>query len=234
MENWLQIAVAVFLAAMTLYGHYKGFIRLAVSAVALIATFFIVQAAMPQVNGFLKENTGIYQFFENGVKKTVGLEAETDVEEPAVQRSVIEEMSLPNQLKEALLENNNYEVYHVLGVETFTEYVSSYLANSVLNIVGFLVLFAIVFALLHIITAWLDLVARLPILSGINKLAGAALGAAEGFFIIWILCLLLTVFSGTLSGRSLIAQIQAVPWLSYIYNHNFLGDIIMLTIKNLL
>ena len=34
MENWLEIAAGVYLLAMVLYGHYRGFIRLAVSLAA--------------------------------------------------------------------------------------------------------------------------------------------------------------------------------------------------------
>lgn len=234
MENWLSIAAGVFLAAMILYGHYKGFIKLAVSAVALIVTLFIVQAAMPHLTGMLKSNTGIYTFFEEGMKKTMGVEEGAITEDPAEQRNFIESLSLPEQMKEALLENNNNEAYRVLGVETFAGYISGYLANSVINILGFLILFAIVFAVLHIITAWLDLVARLPILSGINKLAGAALGAAEGLFLLWLLCLLLMVFSGTQAGMNLIAQIERSTWLSYLYSHNLLSDIMMLAVKNIL
>ena len=47
MKNWLEIVVGVYLLGMILYGHYRGFIRMAVSMVALIATFAIVRIAMP-------------------------------------------------------------------------------------------------------------------------------------------------------------------------------------------
>ena len=176
MENWLSIAVAVYLIGMVLYGHYKGFIKLAVSAVALIITFATIHVAMPQVTDFLKNNTKIYSSFEQSMKDAMKLDENADSEEPSGQRSIIEGLELPKQLKDALLENNNNEVYKVLGVDTFTQYVASYLANSILNIVGFLVLFVVVFAALNILTVWLDLVARLPILSGINKIAGGLLG----------------------------------------------------------
>lgn len=234
MGNWLSIAAAVFLAAMVLYGHYKGFIRLAVSAVSLIATLFIVQTAMPHVTNYLKNNTGVYQFIVEGMNSVAGLEEESDVEEPSAQRKIIEELELPKQLKESLLENNNYEVYNVLGVNTFKEYISGYLANSILNIAGFLIMFLLVFAILHFITAWLDLVARLPILSGINKIAGALLGAVEGLFILWLLCLLVTMFAGTGLGKIIITQIEASTWLTYIYEHNLLGNLVMLAIKNVI
>lgn len=234
MENWLSIAVGIFLIIMILHGHYKGFIRLAVSAAALIVTLVIVHAAMPQITSYLKNNTQIYNSIENGMRKAAGLDAEADEQPPAEQRDVIEGLKIPAQLKDALLENNNNEVYRVLGVETFTEYVAGYLTNSIINIAGFLILFALVFAVLQIVMSWLDLVAKLPILSGINKLAGAALGAVEGLIILWLLCLLVTVFSGTHIGQEIIGQIESSPWLSYIYDHNLLSSAALLAMKKLL
>lgn len=234
MENWLSIAVAVYLIGMVLYGHYKGFIKLAVSAVALIITFATIHVAMPRVTDFLKNNTKIYSSFEQSMKDAMKLDENADSEEPSGQRSIIEGLELPKQLKDALLENNNNEVYKVLGVDTFTQYVASYLANSILNIVGFLVLFVVVFAALNILTVWLDLVARLPILSGINKIAGGLLGGIEGLIFLWIICLFITAFSGTAGGRALIQQIESSAFLSYIYNHNLLGSFVMTVVKTIL
>ncbi len=234
MENWLSIVVGVYLIGMVLYGHYKGFIKLAVSAAALVITMIVVHAAMPQVTGFLKNNTKIYEAFENSMEKAAGLDETADAQEPAGQRQIIEGMELPKQLKEALLENNNNEVYRVLGVDRFTKYVARYLANSVINIIGFLFLFVLVFAGLKIVTVWLDLVARLPLLSGMNKVAGAVLGGAEGLFFLWIAGLFVTAFAGTEGGRALIHQIESSPWLSFLYNHNLLSGFVMAVVKNIL
>lgn len=234
MENWLSIAVAVYLIGMVLYGHYKGFIKLAVSAVALVITFAAIHVAMPQVTDFLKNNTKIYSAFEESMMEAMKIEESADSEEPSGQRTIIEGLELPKQLKEALLENNNNEVYKVLGVETFTQYIASYLANSIINIIGFLVLFVVVFAALNIITVWLDLVAKLPILSGINKIAGGFLGGTEGLIFLWIICLFVTAFSGTAGGKALIQQIESSALLSYIYDHNLLSSFVMTVVKTIL
>ena len=37
MDNWLEIVVGIYLLGMILYGHYKGFLRLAVSMAALVS-----------------------------------------------------------------------------------------------------------------------------------------------------------------------------------------------------
>lgn len=234
MENWLSIATGVFLIAMILYGHHKGFIKLVVSAVAIIATIIIVNTIMPQVTDFLKNNTKIYDTFEENMIQALNIEEHLNMEQPAEQRDTIENLNLPKQLKNALLENNNNEVYRLLGVETFTSYIARYLANSIINTIGFLVLFVLIFAGLNIITIWLDLVARLPIISGINKLAGAVLGGVEGLVFLWIMGLLITVFAGTKGGMELIHQIESSSFLSFIYNHNLLSGVVMSVVRGIL
>ena len=72
------------------------------------------------------------------------------------------------------------------------------------------------------IVVWLDLIAKLPILSGLNQIAGAVLGAAEALVFIWIACLVFTALSGTALGRGVLAQVEASVWLSWLYDHNML------------
>ena len=50
MENWLSIAAGVYLLSMVLYGHYRGFIRLAVSMVALVAALAIVHVSLSLIH----------------------------------------------------------------------------------------------------------------------------------------------------------------------------------------
>lgn len=72
MENWLPIAVGVFWGGMILYGHYRGFIRQAVSMAALLVTLVVVDLSMPYVTDYLKNSTFVYQAFETGVKNATG------------------------------------------------------------------------------------------------------------------------------------------------------------------
>lgn len=234
MENWLTIVVGVYLAGMVLYGHYKGFIRLAVSVVALIATLVIVNLAMPVVTNYLKDNEVVYNLFENGMKKAVGVTDNAESFGPSEQRVIIENLNLPDQIKDALLENNNNEVYSLLGVEKFADYIIRYLSNKIINIVCFAVLFVVVSIVIHVIMRWLDLVARLPILSGMNKIAGALLGGAEALLILWILCLILPAFASTQFGLEVMAQIGSSVFLTFLYNNNFLNIMLLSALHGLL
>ena len=168
----------------------------------------------------------------------IGLPDETgDGEEkdvPSVQRTIIENLNLPQNVKAAMIENNNHEVYELLGVNAFADYIGNYLADMILNSVGFVLLFAIVYLLIRLVVRWLDLIARLPILSGMNKIAGALLGGVQGLLFLWILCLVLTACSGTAWGMTLIRQVEASKWLSFLYEHNFLNAIVLGVIHGML
>lgn len=230
MENWLSIAAGVYLLVMILHGHYRGFIRLAVSMVALVLSLGLVHAAMPTVTQYLKNNTTINQVLAENMKNAAGVGKLTEQEdaigqsEPSsVQRMIIEGLNLPENVKTALIDNNTSEVYELLGVNAFADYIGNYLADMVLNTVGFVLLFILVYLAIRLVMGWLDLLAKLPVLSGINQIAGALLGAVEGLVFLWILCLVLTACSGTAWGMDLIRQVEASPWLSFLYTHNFLN-----------
>lgn len=228
-KHWLSVGTAVFLLAMVLYGHYRGFLRIAVSMVALIATLIIVRMGTPYMTNFLLQNTEIHAAVERGLLgiSGAGEVSEEEVQLPAGQRMLIEHLNLPEQMKEALIENNNNEVYSLLGVDAFMDYIGAYLTNMVLNVVCSIILFLIVYIGIRLIMRWLDLLARLPILSGMNQIAGAVLGGVQGLLIIWILSLVVTVCSATVWGRAVLDQIEMTPWLFFLYKNNIFNWLVV-------
>lgn len=227
-QYWLTIVVAVYLVGMVLYGHYRGFIRQAVSVVALVASIVIVNLASPYVKTCLLENEGIQTMVKDGITSALagedGFALDPEEErQPAVQRAYIEELPLPDQIKDLLIENNNSEVYSLLGVDRFADYLSSYIMEMIVSAVSYILVFLIVYVLLHIFMGWLDLVARLPVISGINQIAGAVLGLAQALLLIWIAGVVLTIFSTTSWAQAVFDQIAISPLLTFLYNNNILA-----------
>lgn len=142
--HWLEILAAVYLVGMVLYGHYRGFIRLCVSALALVISLVTVRVALPYVTEWLKNDTPVYESIRQGMADAVGLDGlldgVLDIGEGTGgngagigERRTIEELKLPEQMKRILIENNNREVYQMLGVEQFGDYVGGYLADTVVK-----------------------------------------------------------------------------------------------------
>lgn len=227
--HWLEIVTAVYLIGMILYGHYRGFIRLAVSVAAMIIVLVSVKLTMPYVMDWMKNDTPIYEHTKEKMTERMKMDAILEQMQltGAVQREdewvIIDELPLPAQIKDRLAENNNSEVYKELGVQYFQEYVAGYLTDTILRAVTFVSLFVIGYVLLRLLVKWLDLIAKLPILSGMNQIAGAILGGAQAMLIIWVASLLVTALSGTSFGNILSDQIEASKWLTWIYEHNLLS-----------
>lgn len=236
MDNWVEIVVAIYLLGMILYGHYKGFIRLAVSMAALIVTLVIVHVAMPKAAVFIKENTPVYSWIAEQTKTTIesAIGIEDDIQVPAEQRQVIEGLSLPKDVKQMLLENNNSRMYEILGVNAFVEYIGNYLANMILNWAGFVIMFLVVYILLRLVMKWLDIMAKLPVLSGMNQIAGAILGGIQGLFFLWLISLLLTACASTFWAAPILRQVEASPRLSFLYHYNLLSKLAVGILRGIL
>lgn len=228
MEHWLSIGAGVFLIGMMLYGHYRGLLKQCVSLGALILTIVIVKLATPYITDFLKDNPSIRQSAGNAILSAAGWEAPSidETKLPAVQRMAIERMNLPDSVKDILLENNNSEIYHMLGVNQFAEYISTYLADMLISAVVSAFMFIAVFILIHLLVKWLDIISRLPILHGLNHIAGAVMGLAYGLLLLWVALFLLKLFAATPAGGVLTEQVYRSSWLTFLYRYNLIGIVL--------
>ena len=227
-DNWLSVGAGVFLVGMVLYGHYRGFLKQCVSLGALILTIVIVKMATPYMTGFIKDNPSIRQSAANVILNISGWEepSQEETQLPSSQPLLIEGLNLPQSVKDALLENNNSEIYKMLGVDQFAEYISMYLADMLINAIASIVLFLAVYILIHLIVRWLDLIARLPILYGLNHIAGALMGLAQGLLFLWVAGFILNLFSATPLGKMLEEQVYASTWLTFLYRYNLINFVL--------
>lgn len=160
----------------------------------------------------------------DGLKSGGRQTARDAVEEAEIPRDVqitaIRNADIPEVFKELLLANNNSEIYEQLGVETFVQYVGSFLAKLIINIVAFLCTFLLVTIIVRAIVLALDIVADLPGVGAINHLLGAVIGVAGALIVVWTIYLLVTLLFATAIGKELFRMIQASDFLSTLYEFN--------------
>lgn len=136
------------------------------------------------------------------------------------QAKLIEELKLPAVIQNMLESNNNKTGYEKLAVQSFEEYIPSYMATLILNIISFVATFLLVVSFLWITVMTLDVIANLPIIHGINQVLGLVLGLVQGLVFVWIAFLIITVFSSIDLGRDLMLMIHNSKILSFIYDNN--------------
>ena len=223
--NWLFWVVAVFLIYHVIDGLRRGFIKKAVSAVSLIVTLVLVTYLTPQITTFIQDHTHLQ---ENLAKKCSELLLNSEYDEALKtdQVMIIEDLELPENIKEMLLENNHTESYDLLEVSGFHEYVGAYLAKLIINALAYLLSFVIVWTVLRVIIMALDVVTMLPLLHGLNQLAGGVLGLVYGVVLVWIAFLLVTILCNGDLGRAFFGLISENPFLLFLYNQNVIMKIV--------
>lgn len=240
MENWLTIVVGVFLLGMILYGHYKGLMHMAITMVALVLSLFLVRIVTPQVSTFLKDKTMLYETIQVQLEKKFDLSnieeimADQEGKRSSYERMAIEDLPVPDGLKSILLENNNSEVYRTLGVQKFQDYITSYMTVFIIHIISYLITFLGVYLIVHVIFGCMNLITKLPVIHGMNQLAGALMGGAEGLIVVWMVFLAVTAVSGTAIGTQLMEQIQQSPMLLFLYENNLPQMLVMASIRQVI
>ncbi len=137
-----------------------------------------------------------------------------------MQQEAINAADLPDIFKDLLAVNNNSEIYEELGVNTFAQYVGSFLAKVIINIISYLGTFLIVTIILRAIIFALDIVAELPVFGLVNRLAGGAIGFAGAAIIVWILFVVVTLLYTTVIGKDIYQAIQSNGILKFLYDNN--------------
>lgn len=228
---WFPLLIAVYLVGMMLHGHSKGFVRLAVSCAAVFITFILVRTASPYVTGFLKENTAVQKRIEMYIEDQTGIGSLTDEQSSSAdsQERVIEGLPLSENIQKVLRDNNTEEMWEKLGVAHFREYLAGYLSNLLLNQVSFLILFVVIWIALRLLLNVLDIFTMIPVIHGLNQIAGAVLGLLEGLLTVWIVFLVIGALSGTGAGARLMEMIRSSVWMNFLFRFNpvmmFLNDL---------
>lgn len=223
--NWLFIVVIVLIAYQVIDGFHKGFIKKAVSALSLVLTLVLVTWLTPQITTFIGEKTSLQTSLQEACSEMF-LNEEYDENVKTDQVLMIENMNLPENIKELLVENNNSEAYELLKVTAFREYVGAYLANMIISAMAYLIAFVIVWTLIKAVLLALDVVTLLPVLHGINKLAGGILGFVQGIVLVWIFFLLGAILCNGQMGQQFMNLIHENQFLTFLYNYNLIMQIV--------
>ncbi len=142
------------------------------------------------------------------------------------QIEAINALPFPEQIKKGLLDNNNYQIYDALGVSSFTQYITDYVCMIALNAASYVGLFIVAYVIIRLVGLMLNRLTKFPVLRGLNRTAGLILGALNGVMAVWFMFVVITLFCTSGWGSEALRQISENPFLSYLYNHNYLLTVI--------
>ena len=148
------------------------------------------------------------------------------------QNQFIQQLPVPDSVKNILIENNNSQGYQQFVAQSFGEYVSHAIATIAVSIIGMIVTFVLISVILHLAAGLLNGIFSLPILSFFNHVGGALLGAVQGIFIVWIIFLVLSLFWDTSWAQSALAMIKENSMTDYLYENNLVAYFLSQLLQN--
>ena len=220
MNELLLIVAGIFIICF-LIGVNKGFIRIVASLFATLIILVLVIFATPYVTKALKDYTPIEESVQKKCSEMMKLDSvDTSIREAQI--AVVEQSELPKVFKDLLLANNNTEVYESLGVDSFVDYVTAYFTKLIIDIIAFLATFIIVTLVVRIGLYILGIIGDLPLIGGINRVAGGAVGLVTGLIVVWIVFIAITVFYDMSVSKMFLGNIEENQFLQFLYNNNVL------------
>lgn len=230
--NLLTIILLLVLLVFAINGYMRGFARTLTSLLFFVFSGVLVYYSTPYVSEFLKTQTPVYHFVESKCENLVEdairdkLDEETQkfAQQSDVprkdQNKIIRSLPVPKELQTLLLDNNNSYTYANMAVQTFSEYISTYLADMILNMLTYFLSFNLVSIALHAVARTLRIMTRLPVLRSVNRMCGGALGLVKGICFVWLFFLVVAIFSNTEIGSQLLSMIKESPILTFLYESN--------------
>lgn len=227
--SWLTFVLLALVLIFAIQGFQKGLLRMALSMVFFLLVLGVTSWLNPYISNFVRENTRWQSDIEEKCNQVLleQMEGREDLQSITGQVSYIEELPLPQTVKEKLMENNNTEIYRRLAVETFVDYLGKYLSYAIINGICFLISFVIATILMYMILYAVDILTSLPVVGTLNRIGGICIGCVQGLIWIWVFFLIVTMLYDTQIGIYLRDQIQSDQILTWIYEHNMLMEIVL-------
>lgn len=114
------------------------------------------------------------------------------------------------------------DLYRLVMLSGFQDQAEEYVRILAARVISLVATYVVVRLILRTAMSSLRLLTKVPGLSFLNRLAGAAFGLLQQMLVLWILFLIVAIFSYTSWGGAAYKIINQSVWLSELYNNNLL------------
>lgn len=212
--NIADYILFIFIAAMILFGIYKGFVGMIVDLLSNIVSF--IAAVF-----FAKALTGAIQNFPifDGMKKAIQefFTNNADLASKNVTQTV-DGIALPQFIKDFILKDfpNSGESVNI-GAQSLAERVFYLMLLAIVCLVIFIIVRV---AFYFVETVIMKIFKKVKILDAVNKILGAVLGVADAVLILYVVLAIITLLSTRIPSITSVVSDSAI--VSKFYFNNLL------------
>lgn len=226
--NWMLISAIVLVAGMVVIGFFLGFFRMLLSTLALflaiLGTYIFGGPIADRV-----ADSGIGRSVETRIAEFVNKSIPNmpSEEDTTAQNEAIQKLPLPERITKHIIKYNDKKTYEELGVDKFPAFLTKFTTNLVISAAVYVTLFVVLLIALILLIYLLDIASKLPIINGLNHLAGALLGFIYAIVLLWIFFILVSAFPNVKFFADCQKMITENNLLGTMYNNNLLMRLLM-------
>lgn len=177
----LDLAAAAILLISVISGVKKGFIKTVYSAVRLILCLILTRILYPYAAQILMTTS-----VPDTIREAVGEKISGLLPAAGSNAEKLENLPLPDFLKEMLIKQDTAEIYAKLGVDTFEQYLTASVTKFAVNAVAVISVLILAIIVTWIVGLVLNLASKLPVIHSVNAFLGGAIGLVLGIILVWI------------------------------------------------
>ena len=205
----VDLIIIVIMVSSIFVGLKKGLISCIIDIAAVIVALILAILLCRPITNLVIENTNFDESLATTISQNIPL-SDTDFKVEA-------NTNLPEGIVDyinSITENVNTskeEAFNAIGVE---------IASGIISVIVFISIFVIVRIILTLIKVVSKIIDKIPLLSQVNKVGGAVLGAIEGAIIIYVIFAAVSIIAPVISDTNLLELINSSNIGSIMYNNN--------------
>ena len=214
----VDLMMLSFICTSVYLAYRRGLVDVITRILAFIIAVVITLALYKPVSSFMVEKTNLKTFFSSDIQTVLSNTSLADDELISE-----EQVNLPSSILNYI--NAQAKTAISNGQEAVIQKVSDALAIKLIQLIAMLVVFIIARILLIFAQSILSIFAKLPIISTINKLGGAAYGFLRAIVILYFVLAILSIVATMISNWNLMYAIESSHIGGFLYNHNILMNL---------
>lgn len=208
--NYIDILIIIFVGYSCFQGYRRGFIKTLFDTLGVIVSFFLSKEFYYLAENFLLDNTKLFvkvhDFFESKMSEKL-------------MESFKESMNIPAELKNVL--SNIISTGDVSQADTFAVFVDN-ISIILIRSISFIITFLVIYAVLVLISNFINVIFKLPLLNLTNRIFGAGTGLIKSIIVLYIIFALSSPLIGFLQESKFAQNILNSESSKIFYDNNII------------
>ena len=208
--NYIDVIIIIYVGFSCFQGYKRGFIKTLFDTLGVIISFFLSREFYYITENFLLDNTKLFVKIHDFFESELSLK---------IVESFEESMKIPVELKNIL--SNIINMEGVTEIDTFAVFVDN-ISIILIRSISFVITFLVIYAILVLLSNFINVIFKLPLLNLTNRLFGAGTGLLKSAIVLYIIFALGSPLIGFMQNNTLANSVLNSESSKIFYDNNLI------------